>query len=119
MKLLIVLYYIWPAFQCEDTQQFPLVASLDNLVDHSMVVEKKKLTKKAYEAQERMGANGTGKDRLKVLFQNGGSKEKTFDYIEDIETMLSQTRPHVFFMSECLLDSETKSRLGEYPSLCN
>ena len=118
MKLLLVLYLIWPASGFGNTQQFPLLASLDNLVDQFwtkskkiMVVEKKKLTKKDYEAQERMGANGTGKDRLKVLFQNGGNKEKTFDYIEDIESMLSQTRPHVFFMSECLLDDDTKSRL--------
>ena len=58
-----------------------------------------------------MGANGTGKDRLKVLFQNGGNKEKTFEDIEEIEGMLSRTRPHVFFMSECLLDEDTKGRL--------
>ena len=70
-----------------------------------------RVTKKAYEAEERMGANGSGKDRLKVLYQNGGAKEHTFEIIQNIESMLSQTRPYVFFMSECLLDTETKSRL--------
>ena len=70
-----------------------------------------RVTKKEYEEKERLGANETGKDRLKVLDQNGGAKEKTIEIIESIESMLSQTRPHVFFMSECFLDIETKSRL--------
>ena len=46
-----------------------------------------KVTKKAYEAEERMGANGSGKDRLKVLYQNGGAKEHTFEIIENIESI--------------------------------
>ena len=71
----------------------------------------KRVTKKAYEAEERMGANGSGKDRLKVLYQNGGAKENTNEIIGNIESMLSKTRPHVFFMSECMLDIQTKSRL--------
>ena len=90
---------------------------MDNLVDHPLCTFEEDLnmtarvTKKAYEAEERMGANGSGKDRLKVLYQNGGAKEHTFEIIQNIESMLSQTRPYVFFMSECLLDTETKSRL--------
>ena len=71
----------------------------------------KRVTKKEYDQKERLGANGIGKDRLKVLYQNGGAKEKTIEIFERIETMLSNTRPHVFFISESFLDLESKSRL--------
>ena len=70
-----------------------------------------KITKRKYEEKKRCGANGTGKDRLKVLYQNGGNKKNTFEYIEQIEKLLNNTRPHVFFMSECRLDEKTKEAL--------
>ena len=119
MKLLLIAYLILKPAGVAVTQRFPQKYCLDNLVDHPpctleeefKMVAGERITKKAYEAKERMGANGSGKDRLKVLYQNGGAKEKTIEIIQHIETMLSKTRPHVFFMSECLLDEETKSRL--------
>ena len=70
-----------------------------------------KATRRQYEEKRRYGANGTGKDRLKVLFQNGGNKKNTFEYIGIVENLLNRVRPHVFFMCENLLDEKTKDRL--------
>ncbi len=91
---------------------------LDNLVDlcdytigNSMVNNNTRLTKKRYDEEKRYGANGTGKDRLKVCYQNRGNKLHTFDMIDDIETMLNNVRPHVLIMSENRLDQLTKDRL--------
>ena len=86
MKIIIIWYLtLLPAFRCADTQRFPRDCGLDNLVDqanlHCTFEEDSnmvnRVTKKEYEKKERLGANGTGKDRLKVLYQNGGAKEKT------------------------------------------
>ena len=79
MKSLLLWYFILPASRSVATQQFPFECCLDNLVDQVHTLEEDltmvdRVTKKAYEAKERLGANGTGKDRLKVLFQNGGAK---------------------------------------------
>ena len=108
MKSLLLWYFILPASRSVDTQRFPFECYLDNLVDQVHTLEEDlimvdRVTKKAYEAKERLEANGTGKDRLKVLFQNERAKEKTFEIIKNIDSMLSKTRPHVFFMAECLL----------------
>ena len=71
----------------------------------------KMVTKKEYNQKERCGANGTGKDRLRVLYQNGGNLIHTFGIISQIETMLNNVRPHVFYMSENMMDEKTKERL--------
>ena len=101
MKILNLWYFILPALKSVDTQRFPSRCFLENLVDPQYVLDEdikmvNRVTKKAYEAKERLGANGTGKDRL---FQNGRAKEKTIEIIESIESMLSKTRPHMFFMA--------------------
>ena len=69
------------------------------------------VTKKVYNQQKRYSANGTGKCNLKIVFQNGGNKTHTYDMIENIETMLDQTRPHVLFMCENRMDEKTFCRL--------
>merc|ERR1711860_267588 len=58
------------------------------------------VTKKEYEEKKRCGANGSGKDRLRVVYQNGGNYTHSFEIISGIETMMQRTRPHVLFMSE-------------------
>ena len=68
------------------------------------------VTKNEYEQKQRCGANGTGKDRLRICYQNGGNVKKTFEMISQIETMLNNMRPHVLYMSENLMDEKTRER---------
>ena len=68
-------------------------------------------TKQQYRDEKRCGAAGTGKSRLKILYQNGGNVKYSYSMIEDIETMLNNTRPHVMYMCENRMDPETRDRL--------
>ena len=68
-------------------------------------------TKQKYNDKKRCSAVGTGKSRLKILYQNGGNVIHTYSMIEEIETMLDNVRPHVLYMCENRMDDETRSRL--------
>ena len=68
-------------------------------------------TKKKYDEKKRCSAVGTGKSRLKILYQNGGNVKHTIQMIGPIEDMLNNVRPHVLFMSENRMDESTRSRL--------
>ena len=104
-------------------RRFPSVPS-DRLVDrqgkinglHLMVT--KRVTKKDYEKEKRCSANGTGKEQLKILYQNGGNVDSTFGMIDIVEDMLDSIRPHVLFMAENRMDDKTKSRLQNQHNFC-
>ena len=68
-------------------------------------------TKQAKRDAKTYSANGTGRARLKVLYQNGGNVKHTHQMIEQIETMLDSVRPHCFFMAENRMDAFTRDRL--------
>ena len=63
-------------------QQFPVVIGECDLVDKrgnifsNIMVTK---TKQAYREKKRCGALGSGKSRLKIMYQNGGNVIHTFD----------------------------------------
>ena len=67
---------------------------------------------------KRYSAGGTGKQKLKILYQNGGDVDNTFGMIGQIETMLTVNQPHLFFMAENRLDTDTKSRLENVHGFC-
>ena len=67
---------------------------------------------------KRCSAGGTGKQTLKILYQNGGNVDNTFGMIGEIETMLALNLPHLFFMAENRLDEETKNRLENQHNFC-
>ena len=101
-------------------QQFPVEESGD-LVDkrwltaHDTMVTQRKTDLKA----KRYSAGGTGKQKLKILYQNGGNYDNTFDNLmRDIELMLNQNQPHVFYMAENRMDERTKSRLENRHGFC-
>ena len=108
-NLLILLVITWSLFG--EKRQFPEPAK-NFLVDRQGSKESiTMVTRKEYKKQKRYSANGTGKDRIKIVFQNGGNKQHTFDMIESIESMMDSTRPHVLFMCENRMDQSTYSRL--------
>ena len=78
----------------------------------------KRVTKKDYEKEKRCSANGTGKEQLKILYQNGGNVDSTFGMIDIVEDMLDSIRPHVLFMAENRMDDKTKSRLQNQHNFC-
>ena len=68
-------------------QQFPVDSDYDLVdkrgnIDSNIMVTK---TKQAYRDKKRCGALGSGKSRLKIMYQNGGNVIHTFDMIENIE----------------------------------
>ena len=76
------------------------------------------VTKKVYNEKKRCSANGTGKERLKILYQNGGNVTHTSNMLPAIETMLDSVRPHVVFMAENRMDTETRDRLTNQHGFC-
>ncbi len=90
----------------------------DFLVDRLDINGTTMVVKKVYDAKTRCSANGTGKEKLKILYQNGGNVKKTYDMIDDIETMLDSVRPHVFFMCENRMDTKTRDRLQNRHGFC-
>ena len=101
-------------------QQFPVEGDCD-LVDKrgsynsNLMVTK---TKQAYRDKKRCGALGSGKSRLKIMYQNGGNVIHTFDMIENIEKMMNNVRPHVMFMCENRMDEKTRVRLTNQHGFC-
>ena len=68
-------------------------------------------TKQARRNNTKCSAEGTGRARLKVLYQNGGNIIHTHEILEQIEGMLDSVRPHCFFMAENRMDTPTRDRL--------
>ena len=95
----------------ESKRQFP-VREVSFLVDRQSSYNGfTMVTKKVYNQQKRYSANGTGKCNLKIVYQNGGNTTHTYNMIQNIETLLDSTRPHVLFMCENRMDEKTCSRL--------
>ena len=68
-------------------------------------------TKQARRDEKQFSALGTGRARIKVLFQNGGNVQDSYPMMEQIENMLDSVRPHILFMAENRMDEKTRSRL--------
>mgnify|MGYP001248349392 FL=1 len=100
-------------------QRFP-VGGQGDLVDKRWLITDNMVTKRKAEREktERYSARGTGKQMLKILYQNGGNVTHTYNMIGDIETMLNANRPHVFMMAENRLDLQTKNRLENCHGFC-
>ena len=77
-------------------QRFP-VGGQGDLVDKRWLITDNMVTKRKAEREktERYSARGTGKQMLKILYQNGGNVTHTYNMIGDIETMLNANRPHI------------------------
>ena len=100
-------------------QRFP--AGVNDLVDKRWLITIDNMVntrKKDTEKTKRYSAKGTGKQSLKILYQNGGNVDDTFGMFKDIETMLNTNRPHCFFMAENRIDMPTKSRLENRHGYC-
>ena len=105
----MILFVICTGALVSAKRQFPRQCEL--LVDRQSKAIPAMVTKKVYEQQPRYSANGTGKDRLRVVYQNGGNYKHSFELITEIETLLNNTRPHVLYMAENRMDDRTKDRL--------
>ena len=103
--LVIVIWVFEPA-----KRQFPREKEFE-ISEKIIAKGREMVTKKKYEEEKRCGANGSGKDRLRVVYQNGGNYKYSFEIISQIETIMQNTRPHVLFMSENRMDTGTRERL--------
>ena len=102
MQLLYIATLVFLWITSESKRSFPAGQGL-NLVDRkgenysNTMVTKTKLEKRKV---KKCSAEGTGRARLKVLYQNGGNITHTHKMLEQIEGMLDSVRPHCFFMAE-------------------
>ena len=113
MQLLYIATLVLLWITSESKRSFPAGQGL-NLVDEkgenysNTMVTKTKLEKRKV---KKCSAEGTGRARLKVLYQNGGNITHTHKMLEQIEGMLDSVRPHCFFMAENRMDAQTRDRL--------